>query len=189
MKVTLLPCSMTIFYTSDTHFFHKRIIEMAKRPFNDLDHMHIELIRRWNSVVRPQDTIFHLGDVSFGRSNETWDLLGELNGHKNLILGNHDKPRRAENAAWEFITPYREIRDSGRHVVLCHYAMRVWNRHHHGALMLYGHSHGNLPGDSQSLDVGVDCWDYTPVTLDQIQQRMTTLPSHKFPDHHQPVAP
>jgi calcineurin-like phosphoesterase family protein len=50
-------------------------------------------------------------------------------------------------------------------VVLCHYAMRVWRNAHHGALHFYGHSHGNLPGDAQSLDVGVDCWDFAPASF------------------------
>jgi hypothetical protein len=53
--------------------------------------------------------------------------------------------------------------------VLCHYALRTWNGSHRGALRLYGHSHGGLAGDSQSVDVGVDCWDFRPVTLDEIR--------------------
>ncbi len=38
-----------------------------------------------------------------------------------------------------------EISVHGQPIVICHYAMRVWNRSHHGAWHLYGHSHGNLP--------------------------------------------
>ncbi len=51
--------------------------------------------------------------------------------------------------------------------------------------MLYGHSHGSLPGNSQSVDVGVDNgWGYKPVTLAQIEQRLKTLPEYKLVDHH-----
>lgn len=51
--------------------------------------------------------------------------------------------------------------------------MRVWNGSHHGSIMLYGHSHGNLPGNNQSTDVGVDCWDYSPCSLDQVVERLS----------------
>jgi calcineurin-like phosphoesterase family protein len=58
----------------------------------------------------------------------------------------------------------------------------VWNASHHGALHFYGHSHGNLPGDSQSLDVGVDCWDFRPASLAEIRARLATLPTRREPD-------
>ena len=60
------------------------------------------------------------------------------------------------------------------------------NKSHHGSLMLYGHSHGSLPGTDQSLDVGVDCWDLAPTNLEKIMARMRTLPRYKHDDHHQP---
>ena len=76
----------------------------------------------------------------------------------------------------------------GTMVVLCHYAMLVWSRSHHGAIHLYGHSHGNLPGDSQSCDVGVDCWDFAPVSIEEIRVRLARSPGRAEPDHHQPRA-
>ena len=77
------------------------------------------------------------------------------------------------------------LRDPGAtRVVLLHYAMKVWPRSHRGALHFYGHSHGTLPGDSQSVDVGVDCWDFRPVRLDEIRRRLATLPPHRVPDGH-----
>ena len=60
---------------------------------------------------------------------------------------------------------------------LSHYAHRTWPRLHRGDLHLYGHSHGTLPGDSRSLDVGVDCWGYRPVTLAEIRERMASTPA------------
>ena len=77
-----------------------------------------------------------------------------------------------------------EINLDGHTLTLCHYGMRVWNRCHHGALMLYGHSHGSLPGNAQSLDVGADAWDFRPVTLAEILARMATLPPYQADDHH-----
>jgi calcineurin-like phosphoesterase family protein len=71
-------------------------------------------------------------------------------------------------------------------ITLCHYAMRTWNMSHYGALHFFGHSHGNLQGDSQSCDVGVDCWGFVPVSLDQVKERMQAFPRRIEPDHHQP---
>jgi hypothetical protein len=59
---------------------------------------------------------------------------------------------------------------------LSHYAFRVWNHSHHNSWNLYGHSHGLLPGNSQQLDVGVDCWNYTPCSYEQVKERLKTLP-------------
>jgi calcineurin-like phosphoesterase family protein len=71
-------------------------------------------------------------------------------------------------------------------LVLCHYAMRTWNRSHYGAIQLYGHSHGNLPGDSQSCDVGVDCWGFRPVSLEEILNNLIYNEHRYEQDHHQP---
>ena len=49
---------------------------------------------------------------------------------------------------------------------------------------LYGHSRGTFPGNSQQLDVGSDCWNYTPITLEQIKERLKTLPEYKSGDYH-----
>lgn len=176
---------MQTFFTADTHFGHKRIIDLAKRPFADVAEMDNELIRRWNERVQPGDIVFHLGDFSFARPAR---YLEQLNGRKHLDLGNHDRKRALDLRGWfETISDgFREIAIGDDFVVLCHYALRVWNRSHHGSLHLYGHSHGNLPGDSQSCDVGVDCWDFRPVTLPEIKARLATQTPRAELDHHQP---
>jgi calcineurin-like phosphoesterase family protein len=58
----------------------------------------------------------------------------------------------------------------GQKIILCHYAMKVWNESHHGTWQLYGHSHGSLPEDpnARQTDVGVDSWNYTPVSMEQL---------------------
>lgn len=77
-------------FISDTHFGHKNIIEYEKeyRPFSTLDEMHEVMIERWNDVVKPKDTVYHLGDFAFGRRNIK--IASRLNGRKRLIMGNHD---------------------------------------------------------------------------------------------------
>lgn len=160
------------FFTSDLHFSHGNIIKYCNRPFKDITQMDETMIANWNAVVRPQDTVWVLGDFAFG---EHAKFLRRLNGSKYLVRGNHDK-RPSMKDGWAGIYDLKELKIEGQYIVLCHYAMRVFNKSHHGAIQLFGHSHGKLPGNSQQLDVGVDAWNFFPVTLEQIKERLATLP-------------
>lgn len=176
---------MTNFYTSDTHFGHPNIIKYTNRPFKDVRDMEDAMVSKWNAVVKPGDSVFHLGDFGFSASGEEITrILSRLNGQKFLICGNHDDGKVRKATGWSGVFDYRKVRDGEDRVMCFHYAMRVWDKSHHGSLHLYGHSHGTLPGTSQSTDVGVDCWDYTPVTLDQIKVRLATLPKFGQEDYH-----
>lgn len=84
---------------------------------------------------------------------------------------------------WASSQAYAEVVEGDR-LVLLHYAMRVWNRSGRGSLHLYGHSHGNLPGDRQSCDVGVDVFGFRPVSLAEIKHHLATLPERRPVDHH-----
>ena len=79
-----------IFFTSDNHFFHEKILEFEKeyRPFKTIEEHNEELIKRWNVKVGKRDVVYCLGDFCFGRKN--LEIANELNGIKKLILGNHD---------------------------------------------------------------------------------------------------
>jgi calcineurin-like phosphoesterase family protein len=59
-------------------------------------------------------------------------------------------------------------------IILCHYAMRVWDRSHYGSMHLYGHSHGHLPDYGKSMDVGVDCHNYYPISVDHVRERLSS---------------
>jgi calcineurin-like phosphoesterase family protein len=175
---------MTIWFTSDHHFGHERIIELAKRPFASVEGMDEHMIARWNDRVKPGDTVYHVGDFAFTDHDP---YLRRLNGQKFLVPGNHDHSNRVKKAAgWVKAEKIMDVTlPDGTMVILCHYAMRVWSRSHYGAIHLYGHSHGNLPGDSQSCDVGVDCWGFAPVSIDEIRVQLARSPRRGEPDHHQ----
>lgn len=176
---------MKSWFTADHHFGHANIIRHCARPFASVDDMNEEMIRRWNSLVAASDFVYHLGDFSFrGASPEVY--RHRLNGKIVFVIGNHDPERHKleQLGIFESIHSLLQIKVNGETIVLCHYGMRVWNKSHHGTLHLYGHSHGTLPGDSQSLDVGVDCWEFRPVSLEQIKARMATLPKRRVVDHH-----
>lgn len=82
---------MTTFFTSDTHFGHARIIELSNRPFKDVTHMNETIVKNWNDVVSPDDTVFHLGDVALGPIRESLEYIRRLNGRKIMVIGNHDR--------------------------------------------------------------------------------------------------
>lgn len=167
---------MKTWFTADTHLHHGNIIKHCSRPFADADEMDEALIANWNARVGPRDHVWHLGDFAFCGGGRAAAYLERLNGIKHLVWGNHDSKQVRRLPHWESSEPYTEISVDGLRIVLFHYALRVWNKSHHGSLHLYGHSHGNLPGTRQSCDVGVDCWDYRPVSLEEILARLEATP-------------
>lgn len=177
-------------FVADTHLDHyttteRNIIIFAKRPFSSIDEMNAVIVNNWNSTVAPNDFVYHLGDFAFS-DHTPW--LERLHGIKFLIPGNHDTSKRLKEAVgWQAIeAPIKKIKLDGKVIILCHYAMRTWPQSHRGVLHFYGHSHGNLPGDSQSCDVGVDCWNFKPVDLASIMLRMKSHVQRIELDHHRP---
>lgn len=175
---------MTTWFTSDTHFSHANIIKYSNRPFNSVEEMDRALIANWNAKVGQYDVVRFLGDFCFSDLEKGQSYFDQLNGVKHLIVGNHDKTA-VQIKGWKSISQFEEIKVEGQSITLCHYAMRVWNKSHHGAWHLYGHSHGSLPDDpnSRSFDVGVDCHAYQPLNMDDIS-RIMKRKTWKAVDHH-----
>ncbi len=168
---------MALFFTSDTHFGDPRALRFDHRPFRDLDAHDDALIARWNGVVDPADTVWHLGDVALGPPPDRVEaIVGSLHGTKHLITGNNDASATLAIPGWASVQAYAEMVVDGTMLVLCHYAFRTWNGMGRGAINLHGHSHGALRPQTRQYDVGVDVWDYTPVTLEQIRTRRRRTP-------------
>lgn len=159
---------MATFFTSDSHFGHKNIMKYCSRPFDSAADMDKDLMRRWNSVVKPDDTVYHLGDFSLQSAHQVSQLLSHLNGIKHLIVGNHDTVNGV--LGWSSVQDVAMTHVDGHKVFLCHYPMREWPGMWHGALHLYGHVHGNMQPLPGSMDMGADVWGGYPVTLDQIMK-------------------
>ncbi len=191
-----------IFFIGDTHFGHSAMQETwradpAGGRFSTTYAMDEFLVDEWNRTVPPKGIVFHLGDVAFMGTKRTAAILCQLNGEIHLIEGNHDRAMAAwvkENLFASY-QPYLELRitdssmsaKSKRKIVLCHYALRTWNRAHHGAWMLHGHSHGNLSHRGGQLDVGVDdsriTKEYRPLAYKEVVEYMTGKPYEPV-DHH-----
>lgn len=164
-----------IWFTSDTHFDHKNVIRFCDRPFETVEEMNEALIANFNECVRPEDTVYHLGDFSFAR--DPAQVFRRLNGNKHLLLGNHDwkREKQLRKLPWGWIKDVYFLRygkGKSEKIWLSHFAHRTWPSSHHGTIHLHGHSHGDLPDHNRSTDVGVDAWDYKPVHLDTILRRM-----------------
>jgi calcineurin-like phosphoesterase family protein len=175
------------FYTSDHHFGHQLMLTACDRPFETTREMDEFLIEAWNSVVRKDDLVFHLGDFSMGLGDaaRVQSIFRRLNGRKRLVLGNHDfsKPNTVHPTVaalgWDASpAAAMETTDEGERVYLSHYAARTWPGQHKGAFHFYGHSHGRLPAFGRSRDVGVDCPDtgYAPRTFKQLVAAMDLTP-------------
>lgn len=184
-------------FTSDTHFGHANIIKYTERkPWyhpEDFDEngkwisskvkmrraneMDVDLIANWNRVVKPSDQVFHLGDFAFVKdAYEGEKIVRRLNGQITLIKGNHDRTnmiKRMGFAATHKLLEWRAPTNPPHLITMCHHPMLMWRDSHLMQWHFHGHTHGLLPesNDRLSIDVGVDCWNYTPVSLEVLVER------------------
>jgi calcineurin-like phosphoesterase family protein len=177
-----------IFFISDTHFDHEKVIGFCKRPFKDREEMNTELVGRWNSKVPANATVFILGDFAFGEWGKYLPLLA---GRKILVRGNHDRDPKALKKAIEACTLVsvhdilritvnlrRESHVEKQDIVLCHYPFLSWEKQRHHVWHLHGHCHNQMShtfdSDSTALryDVGVDGNDFTPLSYWEIERIM-----------------
>lgn len=177
-----------IFWTSDTHFSHNNIIKYCRRPFNNVEEMNEALIKNWNSVVKPNDIVFHLGDFMFGNINRFWEYRSRLNGKIYFIHGNHDYELIEKgnlDGAFEFIGSQMKIIVDGQKIYLNHFPLLTFDGIYKDkpSWQLFGHVHSNkeLPGNSadewrlnylmsNQYDVGVDNNHFTPISFEQVKQ-------------------
>jgi calcineurin-like phosphoesterase family protein len=165
---------MSVYFTSDHHFGQAAALSFYRRPFASVAKMDEEMIDRWNSVVRHEDggEVWHLGDFAVRQSTErVAHLLATLHGRKHLIVGNNDDAVVTGCAGWQSVQPDAELTVDGKKVVLCHYPFRTWCDMGKGSVNLHGHSHGRLKPSPRQFDVGVDVWDFRPVSLSDILAR------------------
>lgn len=166
-----------IFFTSDQHFFHKNIIKYCARPFNSIEEMNETLIENYNKLVKPEDTVYHLGDFSFANYAQAESIFNRLNGQKILIEGNHDSGS-VFKLKWAWIKNYYELKTDKANFVLFHYPMASWNAAFHEVIHLHGHSHHHLPNHGlRRVDVGVDgpTYNFSPINLDTVLELTKNL--------------
>lgn len=186
------------FFISDLHFGHKNILIYDCRPFKTIEEHDATIINNWNSVVGKDDTVWILGDISWYEAKKTVEIFNQLNGTKNLCIGNHDhkllKSKSVRNL-FDEICDYKELKSGIANIVLCHYPMPCYNGHFYGAVHIYGHVHNSFEWDMiehfqkdmVELDktinmINVGCMmpymEYTPRTVEDILERYKDYKEH-----------
>lgn len=162
-------------FISDTHFFHENIIRFCSRPFKDAESMNESMIEEWNKLVKPQDKVYHLGDVGLGfggNDNKLANLLRRLNGHKRLIVGNHDNLKsQALQNNFEKIELWVGFWKEGFTCV--HIPLEIASLRD-GDVCVHGHIHNNLK-EGRYINVCVEHTNYRPMHMDEILKEIKKL--------------
>lgn len=161
------------------NFGHFKICEYCSRPYTYLHEMDNALIRNWNELVQPEDTIYHLGDFSF-KSNQYVD---KLNGYKILIKGNHDHDKY--DKLFDEVYDMAELKIGEFNCLLIHQPLEEdrqykkwepdvrWGEQYD--YIVCGHIHQLWKVNGKHINVGVDVWDYKPIHIDTLHNFMKEL--------------
>ena len=169
---------MTIWLISDTHFGHARMLTFVGldgqrvRPYwDEADVMDEDMVERWNAVVKPQDHVYHLGDVTMHKPKLS--IVKRLNGHKRLILGNHDgfDIKAYQQAGFQKIFGSRKLDN----LLLTHIPVHPTSIPHWAAGNVHGHIHERDAYGPQYLNVSVERINYTPITLEDAKKALDKL--------------
>lgn len=148
-----------IYFTSDLHLNHYNVIKYCNRPFRSLGEMNSVIVGNWNAIVKPKDTVYLLGDISF----YSFDWRSRLNGGKICIKGSHDNNLKAD--LWQY------IHIEGIKVFLVHNPYNIpldWK-----GWSIHGHVHNNQPfldKELKRINVSVEVTGYKPVSLETIKE-------------------
>jgi len=155
-----------IFFSADEHYGHSLIIKYCNRPFESVEEMDSELIRRFNEVVGKNDLTVHAGDFCWCKKEKEAHIkyISKLNGNHTFLKGSHD--HWLPNST-KFM--WRKLIEQ-QFVVVCHYCMRTWERSHYGAWQLFGHSHGRMGPFKDQLDIGVDTFGFRPYSWEDVKR-------------------
>ena len=195
-----------IFYTSDDHFGHQKIIELSDRPFSSVDEMNEELIRRWNSRVMPHHMVYVLGDFLMGQKAESFKIPARLNGEIVLIPGNHDMCHSMHKKCDEWRVRYLETgisriasETSVRFfaddvpVTISHFPPQGDSTDKDERFgeyrpdveqtdwVIHGHVHNLWRQRGRWINVGVDAWGGYPVPKEQLESMIQAGPQNLAP--------
>lgn len=155
---------MKTYITSDLHFEHRNIQKFCPKTrsrFSDVDDMRETMIKEWNEIVEPTDTVYILGDVAFCGAEFATQIMRRLNGRKILIEGNHDRKilkHKPFRDCFAEIHKYLDFNYNGTKVVMFHFPIAEWDQMHRGSVHFHGHLHGSTSGleKYRCRDMGFD---------------------------------
>ena len=160
---------MSVFFTADNHFGHANIIDYCDRPFSSVEEMDQTMLDHWNFLVRPEDTVIHLGDFAFGNIEKVRRYLSQVSGKIILILGNHDRRVKAFHD-WGIEVRKHAVLPlpGGKRVFLQHRPVTDKEQWRRSSFQLCGHIHQKQHFDPKIINVGVDVWNFAPVACEII---------------------
>lgn len=163
---------MDTWFTSDTHFGHANVIDYCDRPFEDVEEMDAEMVRRWNALVKPGDRVYHLGDFAWTLKRAR-EIRPQLNGTIRLIIGNHDDIKGLVTAGLfqrvEFWRHFREHGFTATHLPLRREQLR------HGDWNVHGHTHNNDEASEPfHINICVEHTAYAPLHLEEVLNKIRT---------------
>jgi calcineurin-like phosphoesterase family protein len=159
----------TLFVISDLHLGHANIIRYCSRPFlySDVGEMDHVLIKNWNYTISPNDTIFHLGDIRYGKGALPLRHYREkLHGQVTFIAGNHDEEELGA-------VPSMQIEFEGRQYLFLHDPAQAPESF--DGWIIHGHYHNNdlhrypfMNFIDRRVNVSAEVIGYIPVSLREI---------------------
>jgi len=173
-----------IWFTSDTHFDDEKTLVYRYRPFENVGEMNEVLVERWNKCVQPEDTVLHLGD--FAVTDEAIKKYApRLNGSIILILGNHDLERNID-LLHQYFSVHSDpfimsftYDDKPEKLYVCHYPLQRKSVEYSGMYTVTGHIHDLWKVARKMLNVGVDVWNFHPISLETVMEsRQAELDGH-----------
>lgn len=164
-----------LYFIADLHFGETkdRLNNMLFRQFDSVNEHDNLIINNYNKIIKPKDNVIFVGDICY--NNDKLDLINKLNGKKHLILGNHDDLDQEKYEEY-FITVQHdtEITKNGLNLYINHYPSLAkidkWN--------ICGHVHNSWRFQKNTINVGVDCWQFKPVSIEQIKKLMEAIEKH-----------
>ena len=167
------------YYTADLHFGHENVIKFDNRPFADTNEMDRILIENWNFRVRKEDNVYIVGDFCYRSDRSAAYYLKKLNGHKFLIIGNHEKAILEDEEASAYFEEKDKmmfVKEGSERLVLCHFPLAEWNGYYRGAWHIYGHIHNRteetflfMRTKERALNAGCMINNYMPVTFEELK--------------------
>ena len=162
-----------VWFTSDLHLGHTNIIKYNRPKFHNVHEMHYEIVQKWNSTIGMNDIVWVLGDVLYGKQSYlALPLLDQLNGTKNLVLGNHDNHLLNE---LQYYFNKIEIAYRFDGFVLTHIPVHTQQLSERYKGNIHGHLHNESLSDKRYINVNMDVRDLYPVSLKQVQKEFNAV--------------
>jgi len=176
-----------IYFTADWHLDHKNIIKYCNRPFNNIYHMNKTILERYKQTIGEEDTVYFLGDLTMQSSSNQEkfiSIFNDLPGTKHLVLGNHDKfkPFFYHEIGFSSVHTALQTTFSLRDMGLVVDSINCFLIHDPAwaqspGFWICGHIHNHWKSTKTDVgatlvNVGVDVWDFTPVSIKEIVQEI-----------------